>query len=150
MAYSFQLEHTCAQSGARAGRIRTRSGEIETPIFMPVGTQATVKGVLPRDLREIGTQILLANTYHLMLRPGAERIRDAGGLHRFMAWDRPILTDSGGFQVYSLAKIRKITDDGAVFQSHIDGSRHVLDAERAVALQEALDRKSTRLNSSHT
>ena len=135
--YSFELNHICAQSGARAGTLTTRSGTVQTPIFMPVGTQATVKGVHPRDLREIGTQILLSNTYHLMLRPGAERIQAAGGLHRFMGWNGPILTDSGGFQVYSLAKIRKVTDDGAVFQSHIDGSRHVLDPERAVALQEA-------------
>ena len=135
--YTFEVEHICAQSGARAGRLTTRSGVVQTPIFMPVGTQATVKGVQPRDLREIGTQILLSNTYHLMLRPGAERIRAAGGLHRFMAWNGPILTDSGGFQVYSLAKINKVTDDGAVFQSHIDGSRHILDPERAIALQEA-------------
>lgn len=134
--YSFHLDHVCARSGARAATITTRSGVIRTPIFMPVGTQATVKAVLPRDLRELGAEIILANTYHLMLRPGSERIRDAGGLHRFMAWPGPILTDSGGFQVYSLSKIRKVTDDGAVFQSHIDGSRHVLDPERAVALQE--------------
>jgi queuine tRNA-ribosyltransferase len=136
MAYSFVLDHVCAQSGARAGTLTTRSGTVHTPIFMPVGTQATVKSVLPRDLKDLGAEIILANTYHLMLRPGSERIRDAGGLHRFMAWDRPILTDSGGFQVYSLTKIRKVTDDGAVFQSHIDGSRHVLDPERAMALQE--------------
>jgi len=135
--YRFEIEHICAQSGARAAKLTTRSGTVQTPVFMPVGTQATVKGVQPRDLREIGTQILLANTYHLMLRPGAERIRAAGGLHRFMAWNGPILTDSGGFQVYSLAKIRKVTDEGAVFQSHIDGSKHILDPERAVALQEA-------------
>lgn len=136
MAYSFRLDHVCAQTGARAGTLTTRSGTIHTPIFMPVGTQASVKSVLPRDLKEMGTEILLANTYHLMLRPGSERIRAAGGLHKFMAWDRPILTDSGGFQVYSLTKIRKVTDAGAVFQSHIDGSRHVLDPERAIALQE--------------
>lgn len=135
-AYSFKLDHVCARSGARAATIQTRSGTVETPIFMPVGTQATVKGVLPRDISELGAQIILANTYHLMLRPGSKRIRDAGGLHNFMQWKQPILTDSGGFQVYSLSKIRKVTDDGAVFQSHIDGSRHVLDPERAIALQE--------------
>lgn len=134
--YRFELEHVCAQSGARAGRLQLTHGTVTTPIFMPVGTQATVKAVLPRDLRELGAQIILSNTYHLMLRPGAERIAAAGGLHRFMAWDRPVLTDSGGFQVYSLSKIRKVTDEGAVFQSHIDGSRHVLNAERAMQLQE--------------
>ncbi len=135
--YRFDVEHVCAQSGARAGRLHLTHGQVLTPIFMPVGTQATVKGLQPRDVVEAGAQIILANTYHLMLRPGADRIAAAGGLHRFMAWDKPVLTDSGGFQVYSLAKIRKVTDDGAVFQSHLDGSRHVLDAERAVALQEA-------------
>ncbi len=135
--YRFDLQHVCAQTGARAGRLQLTHGEVLTPIFMPVGTQATVKGLQPRDVVQTGAQIILANTYHLMLRPGADRIAAAGGLHRFMAWDKPVLTDSGGFQVYSLAKIRKVTDDGAVFQSHLDGSRHVLDAERAVALQEA-------------
>ncbi len=137
MAYSFTLEHVCAQSGARAGRIETTHGVIETPIFMPVGTQAAIKGgVLPRDLKEIGAEIILSNTYHLMLRPGSERIRDAGGLHRFMAWDRPVLTDSGGFQVFSLAGQRKVTDAGAVFRSHHDGSKHTLNAEEAIRLQE--------------
>lgn len=137
MTYAFQLEHVCAQTGARAATIQTTHGTIHTPIFMPVGTQGTVKGVLPRDLKELGAEIILANTYHLMLRPGAARIQAAGGLHEFAHWDRPMLTDSGGFQVYSLSKIRKVTDDGAVFQSHIDGSRHVLNAEEAVRLQEA-------------
>jgi len=137
MSYSFTLEHVCAQSGARAGRIQTTHGEIETPIFMPVGTQAAIKGgVLPRDLKAAGAQIILSNTYHLMLRPGSERIRDAGGLHRFMAWDRPVLTDSGGFQVFSLAGQRKVTDEGAIFRSHLDGSEHKLDAEEAIRLQE--------------
>lgn len=134
--YHFELQHVCAQSGARAGRLQLTHGVVETPIFMPVGTQAAVKAVLPRDVAELGAQIMLSNTYHLMLRPGSQRIADAGGLHRFMAWNKPILTDSGGFQVYSLAKIRKITDDGAVFQSHIDGSRHALTAEIAMKLQE--------------
>lgn len=137
MAYAFTLEHVCSQSGARAGRIETTHGTIQTPIFMPVGTQAAIKGgVLPRDLKEAGAQIILSNTYHLMLRPGSERIRDAGGLHKFMAWDRPILTDSGGFQVFSLAGQRKVTDEGAVFQSHHDGSKHKLNAEEAIRLQE--------------
>lgn len=136
MSYRFTLDHVCQQSGARAGTLQLTHGVVQTPIFMPVGTQATVKTLQPRDLRDIGAQIILANTYHLMLRPGSQRIADAGGLHRFMAWDRPILTDSGGFQVYSLSKIRKVTDEGATFQSHIDGSRHVLNAERAIQLQE--------------
>jgi queuine tRNA-ribosyltransferase len=135
--YRFVLDHVCAQTGARAGTLHLSHGVVQTPVFMPVGTQAAVKAVLPRDVAGAGATIMLANTYHLMLRPGAERIRDAGGLHRFMAWDKPLLTDSGGFQVYSLSKIRKVTDEGAVFQSHIDGARHVLDAERAMALQEA-------------
>lgn len=135
--YRFTLEHVCAQSGARAATIETSRGIIQTPIFMPVGTQAAVKSaVRPRDLREMDARIILANTYHLMLRPGRENIRLFGGLHRFMAWDRPVLTDSGGFQVYSLSKVRKVTDDGAVFQSHIDGKRFVLDAETAIGLQE--------------
>ncbi|MSQ82119.1 MAG: tRNA guanosine(34) transglycosylase Tgt [Myxococcales bacterium] len=134
--YAFDLDHICAQSGARAGTLTLSHGRVATPIFMPVGTQATVKALQPRDLVDIDAQIVLANTYHLMLRPGSQRIAAAGGLHRFMAWQRPILTDSGGFQVYSLAKIRKITDDGAVFASHIDGTRFELNAERAVALQE--------------
>ena len=135
--YRFTLDHVCKQSGARAATIETSRGTIQTPIFMPVGTQAAVKSaVRPRDLREAGAQIILSNTYHLMIRPGRERLRGLGGLHRFMQWDRPILTDSGGFQVYSLARTRKVTDDGAVFQSHLDGERFVLDAETAIGLQE--------------
>ena len=137
MPYRFTLEHVCAQSGARAGRIETTHGVIETPIFMPVATQAALKGgVQFRDVEAAGAQVVLANTYHLMLRPGSERIRDAGGLHRFMRWDRPILTDSGGFQVFSLSGRRKITDEGVVFQSHIDGARFHLNAEEAIRLQE--------------
>jgi queuine tRNA-ribosyltransferase len=113
-------------------------GTVETPVFMPVGTQATVKALGQDDLRALGTEILLGNTYHLMLRPGEELVRALGGLHRFMAWDRAILTDSGGYQVYSLAQSRKITEEGATFQSHLDGSRHLLTPERAVQIQEAL------------
>ena len=136
--YRFKLDHVCARSGARAATIETSHGSVQTPLFMPVGTQAAIKAaVQPRDLREMGAGIILSNTYHLMLRPGAERIRAAGGLHRFMAWDGPILTDSGGFQVLSLAGRRTLNDDGVTFQSHIDGSRHRLDAETAVGLQEA-------------
>lgn len=136
--YRFSLDHVCARSGARAATIETTHGAVQSPLFMPVGTQAAIKAaVQPRDLRELGAGIILANTYHLMLRPGAERIRAAGGLHKFMGWQGPLLTDSGGFQVLSLAHRRTISDDGVTFQSHIDGSRHRLDAETAVALQEA-------------
>jgi queuine tRNA-ribosyltransferase len=125
-------------SGARLGRLVTAHGVVDTPAFMPVGTHATVKAMLPRDLREIGCQILLGNTYHLYLRPGAELIRELGGLHRFMSWDGPILTDSGGYQVFSLAARRTISEEGARFQSHLDGSYHLLTPERAVEVQEAL------------
>jgi queuine tRNA-ribosyltransferase len=121
--------------GARLGELRTRHGGVSTPAFMPVGTAATVKAVTPDQLVASDTEILLANTYHLMLRPGAERIARLGGLHRFMRWERPILTDSGGFQVMSLARLRSITDTGVTFQSHLDGSKHVLTPERAVAIQ---------------
>jgi queuine tRNA-ribosyltransferase len=127
-----------AATQARLGRLTTAHGDVETPCFMPVGTQGTVKAILPRDLKEMGCQILLGNTYHLYLRPGHELIRAIGGLHRFMGWDRPILTDSGGYQVFSLATMRKITEEGAQFQSHLDGSSHRLTPERAVEIQEAL------------
>jgi queuine tRNA-ribosyltransferase len=124
---------------ARAGRIITRHGEALTPAFMPVGTQGTIKGVSPEQLREIAPQIILGNTYHLGLRPGDKLIQSLGGLHHFMAWDGPILTDSGGFQVFSLASMRKITDEGVHFQSHIDGSRHFLSPERSMEIQKNLD-----------
>jgi queuine tRNA-ribosyltransferase len=125
-----------SQDGAaRLGRIHTPRGEIRTPAFMPVGTAATVKALYPEQVKAAGADILLANTYHLMLRPTAERIHQLGGLHRFMRWDGPILTDSGGFQVMSLSKIRKVTEDGAVFQSHLDGSRHALSPERSIEIQ---------------
>ena len=120
---------------ARLGEIATPRGIIRTPAFMPVGTVATVKALYPEQVKEAGADILLANTYHLMLRPTAERIHRLGGLHKFMRWDGPILTDSGGFQVMSLSKIRKVTEDAALFQSHIDGSRHVLSPERAIEIQ---------------
>jgi queuine tRNA-ribosyltransferase len=123
---------------ARLGRLRTPHGEVETPVFMPVGTNATVKALDPDDLREVGAQMILANTYHLYLRPGHERIGRLGGLHRFMAWDRPILTDSGGFQVVSLGELRSVTDEGVVFRSHLDGSVHRFTPEHAIAVQEAL------------
>ncbi|MDQ2854268.1 MAG: tRNA guanosine(34) transglycosylase Tgt [Chloroflexota bacterium] len=123
---------------ARLGVLTTPHGTIETPQFMPVGTQATVKSLSPADLRAAGAQIILANTYHLSLRPGHERIARLGGLHRFMAWDGPILTDSGGFQVFSLAHLRRVDDDGVTFASHLDGSRQRLTPERAIEIQEAL------------
>jgi queuine tRNA-ribosyltransferase len=123
---------------ARLGRLVTAHGDIDTPCFMPVGTQGTVKATLPRDLKEMGCQILLGNTYHLYLRPGHELIREMGGLHKFIGWDGPILTDSGGYQVFSLAAMRRIVENGAVFQSHLDGSSHSLTAEKAVEIQEAL------------
>jgi queuine tRNA-ribosyltransferase len=129
--FSFRLTKT--DGGARLGEISTTHGVIRTPAFMPVGTAATVKAVYVDQLKAAGADIILGNTYHLMLRPGAERIAGLGGLHRFMRWDRPILTDSGGFQVMSLAKLRKITDEGVAFQSHIDGSRHMLTPENTEA-----------------
>ena len=129
----FTLQYTDPQSGARAGLINTDHGTIETPIFMPVGTAATVKGIFHRDLREdVKAQIILANTYHLYLRPGMEVIEKAGGVHRFSTWDRPMLTDSGGFQVFSLAARRKITEEGVRFSSHIDGSKHIFTPENVI------------------
>jgi queuine tRNA-ribosyltransferase len=125
-------------TGARLGRLSTTHGVIETPAFMPVGTQGTVKAMLPRDLKEMGCQILLGNTYHLFLRPGAELIRELGGLHRFMSWDGPILTDSGGYQMFSLGTMRKLSEEGVRFQSHLDGSYHMLTPENVVEIQEAL------------
>lgn len=125
-------------SPARRGRLSTPHGVVETPVFMPVGTQGTVKGVLPASLRDCGSRLLLANTYHLAIRPGEEVVRELGGLHRFMAWDGPILTDSGGFQVFSLADRARLGETGVVFRSHVDGSRFELTPERAVDIQEAL------------
>jgi queuine tRNA-ribosyltransferase len=138
MSNSFTVIKRHASSSARLGRLTTPHGVIETPAFMPVGTQGTVKAVLPRDLREMGCQILLSNTYHLYLRPGHELVRRLGGLHRFMGWDGPILTDSGGYQVFSLGSMRKISEEGARFQSHLDGSSHLLTPEKAVEIQAAL------------
>ncbi len=129
-----------AQDGAaRRGRLTTAHGSIQTPAFMPVGTVATVKGMLPEQVAASGAEILLGNTYHLMLRPGAERVERLGGLHRFMNWHRPILTDSGGFQIMSLSKLRKLDDDGVTFKSHLDGSEHRLTPARAVDIQHRLD-----------
>jgi queuine tRNA-ribosyltransferase len=135
----FELVAQCPDTRARAGLLHTAHGTIETPVFMPVGTQATVKGLTQRDLAdELDVRILLANTYHLYLRPGHEVIRRTGGLHRFMSWPRAILTDSGGYQVFSLSDLRKITDDGVTFQSHLDGDRHIFTPESTVDVQMAL------------
>ena len=133
---NFNLQHTCADSAARAGIISTAHGDILTPIFMPVGTVASVKAVHQRDLADdVKAQIILGNTYHLYLRPGTEILHQAGGLHRFMGWERPILTDSGGFQVFSLAANRKLKEEGAWFRSHIDGSKHLFTPEKVVDIQ---------------
>lgn len=138
MNFTFQLQHICTQSGARAGLFTTPHGTIETPVFMPVGTQATVKSLAPYELTQVGSQIVLANNYHLYMRPGADVIEQAGGLHKFMAWDKPILTDSGGFQVFSLSSLRKITNEGVTFSSHLDGSKHKFTPTIAMQNQKAL------------
>ena len=138
VSFQFTLSHTDPHSQARLGRIITPHGEIATPAFAPVGTQATVKALDPRDLRELGAELILSNTYHLYLRPGADLIAELGGLHRFMGWDGPILTDSGGFQVFSLAERRKVRDEGVEFRSHIDGSRHLFTPEMVIRVQEQL------------
>jgi len=137
-AFAFHLDQTDTTTRARLGRWITPHGAVETPAFMPVGTRGTVKGVWPDQLRPIGAQMILANTYHLALRPGAEVVRDLGGLHEFMQWSGPILTDSGGFQVFSLSSTRKLTDDEVVFKSHLDGSLLHLSPEKAVQIQEDL------------
>ena len=138
MSAHFTLLQTDPVMGARRGRLITRHGAVETPVFMPVGTQGTVKAVTPAQLREIGAQIILGNTYHLNLRPGSELIRGLGGLHKFMGWDGPILTDSGGFQVFSLAKRRCVRDDGITFQSHLDGATIFLGPGEVMAIQQNL------------
>src|SRR5688572_23144196 len=137
MSFQFEVLKTHA-SGARLGRLTTPHGVIETPTFMPVGTAATVKGLTQAALEELNVQILLANTYHLYLRPGHKRIENLGGLHKFMSWSGSILTDSGGYQVFSLAALRKVTDEGVRFRSHLDGSEHMLTPEKAVEIQRAL------------
>ena len=136
--FSFKEIHVCKQTGARVGEFTTPHGVIKTPVFMPVGTQATVKTLAPYELEMLGAQIILSNTYHLYMRPGEETVRHFGGLHTFMDWHKPILTDSGGFQVFSLARLNKITDDGVEFNSHIDGSRHVFTPEKSIDIQNAL------------
>ncbi len=136
--FQFSITSREQNSSARCGIVSTPHGQFETPIFMPVGTAATVKGVPPNVLEELGAEIILANTYHLYLRPGEELIRELGGLHKFMAWNRPILTDSGGFQVFSQAELREISERGVRFRSFLDGSLHWLDPEKSIAIQEAL------------
>ena len=133
-----KFEKIAQDGAARRGRLSLPRGNIETPAFMPVGTYGTVKGMLPRDLHEIGAQIILANTFHMMLRPGTEIVQQQGGLHRFMGWEKPILTDSGGFQVFSLGKLRKLSEQGVEFRSPVDGSKVFLDPEKSMAVQRAL------------
>jgi len=137
-AVGFELLKRDEGTRARRGRLNTPHGAVETPVFMPVGTAATVKAVKPDDVKDLGARIILANTYHLYLRPGHEVVKRAGGLHRYMGWDGPILTDSGGFQVFSLASLGKITDEGVEFASHIDGSKHLLTPEKSIEIQNAL------------
>ena len=135
----FRIESRDTESKARSGVLKTAHGDIPTPIFMPVGTGGTVKGILQRDLIEdINAKIILGNTYHLYLRPGIEILKKGGGLHNFMSWERPILTDSGGYQVFSLTWNRKLTEEGAIFKSHIDGSRHVFTPENTIDIQRIL------------
>src|SRR5215467_6944974 len=134
----FEILSKDPNTRARRGRLHTSHGVIETPVFMPVGTQATVKSMTPDQLKALNVEILLCNSYHLFLRPGPQTVAQLGGLHGFMAWDRPILTDSGGFQIFSLSRLSKVDDDGYHFASHLDGSRHTFTPESVVALQEAL------------
>lgn len=138
MDHRFEITSTCKATAARTGKLHVAHGVVVTPTFMPVGTQATVKALAPDDLHSAGAQIVLGNTYHLYLRPGIEVVRDMGGLHKFMSWDRPILTDSGGFQVFSLAALRRVDDGGVLFRSHLDGSEHFLTPELATQYQETL------------
>lgn len=137
-AVTYELIKTDTRTKARRGRVTTPHGTIETPVFMPVGTAATVKAMRPEEIKELGAEIILSNTYHLYLRPGHEIVKAAGGLHKFMNWDRPILTDSGGFQVFSLGAMRKIREEGVEFRSHIDGSKHMLSPEKSMEIQNAL------------
>ncbi len=137
-AVTYELIKEDPRTRARRGRVHTPHGTIETPVFMPVGTAGTVKAMLPEEVKSLGAEIILSNTYHLYLRPGHEIVREAGGLHKFMNWDRPILTDSGGFQVFSLGAMRKISEEGVKFRSHIDGSSHMLTPEKSIEVQNAL------------
>ena len=138
-AITYELIHIDKNSGARRGVVHTPHGDIQTPVFMPVGTLATVKSMSPEELKnDVKADIILSNTYHLYLRPGHELVKDAGGLHKFMNWDRPILTDCGGFQVFSLSSLRKITEEGVMFNSHLDGSKHLFTPEKVIEIEEAL------------
>lgn len=138
MAIKYELIKECKQTGARLGKLYTPHGVINTPVFMPVGTQATVKGMSPHELKDIGSEIILSNTYHLYMRPGHKLIEKAGDLHGFMNWDKPILTDSGGFQVFSLSELRDIVEEGVTFKSHLDGSKHFITPEMAIEIQNSL------------
>ena len=138
MTINFELLKESKDSMARLGRLHTPHGIIETPVFMPVGTRATVKAMTPEEVKDLGAQIILSNTYHLYLKPGHDLIREAGGLHKFMNWHGPILTDSGGFQVFSLGDLRKIKEEGVQFRSHIDGSKHFISPEKSIEVQNAL------------
>ena len=138
MAIKFELLKQSKDTMARLGKLHTPHGVVETPIFMPVGTRGTVKAMTPEEVRDLGAQIILSNTYHLYLKPGHELIKEAGGLHKFMNWNGPILTDSGGFQVFSLGDLRKIKEDGVEFRSHIDGSKHFISPEKSIEIQNAL------------
>ena len=138
MSFRFELIKEEKNTKARLGRIHTPHGVIDTPVFMPVGTRATVKAMTPEEVRDLGAQVILSNTYHLYLKPGHELIEEAGGLHKFMNWHGPILTDSGGFQVFSLGDLRKITEEGVEFRSHIDGSKHFISPEKSIEIQNAL------------
>lgn len=137
-AVTFELKKTDDRTRARLGTIHTPHGDVNTPVFMPVGTQATVKAMKPEEVDKLGAEIILGNTYHLYLRPGHDIVREAGGLHKFMNWHKPILTDSGGFQVFSLGHMRKITEEGVTFRSYLDGSKHMLSPEKSMEIQEAL------------
>ena len=137
-AITYELLHVDKNSGARRGVVHTPHGDIQTPVFMPVGTRATVKSMTPEELKEIEAQIILSNTYHLYLRPGHNLVKEAGGLHKFMNWDRPILTDCGGFQVFSLSDLRTISEEGVEFKSHLDGSKHLFTPEKVMEIEEAL------------
>ncbi len=136
--FSFEIEKECKKTGARAGIFHTPHGDIKTPVYMPVGTQGTVKGLRPEDLHDMHAQIILSNTYHLFLRPGHDIVEKAGGLHKFMNWDRPILTDSGGFQVFSLSKLRKVSDEGVEFSSHLSGQKFMMTPSLCMEIQRAL------------
>ncbi|AGB41770.1 tRNA-guanine transglycosylase, queuosine-34-forming [Halobacteroides halobius DSM 5150] len=138
MSFEYKLKKNCCDTKARVGELSTPHGKIDTPIFMPVGTKATVKSMSPEELEEIKSQIILSNTYHLYLRPGHELIEEAGGLHEFMNWEHPILTDSGGFQVFSLGDLNEITEKGVTFQSHLDGSKHFISPEKSIEIQMSL------------